>query len=270
MAAYVYILVHKDKPRFKIGKAVDIAARVAQLTYDELDFTKSLALEVADEAAAFNLERALHRCFDKWRLSADDMVELEGERFTGYTEWFRAECFDKLMAFVDQNTELFDYSLLNSAQLQLKMDGATASDKPKATYAGRPRVKREITPEDIAGAKAQTQLLLPLLDRVVEHCESAEVTPIGPGARALVGTCKTEHAEAVRELLYELVDLGRYSYSLGFFAIFNGTTTFSSDKGAFQFSISHIWPDFQDDGTPWRAAGETLAGHPLPVQGWSN
>lgn len=270
MAAYVYILVHKDKPRFKIGKAVDIATRVAQLTYDELDFTKSRALEVADEAMAFNLERALHRCFDKWRLSADDIVVLEGERFTGYTEWFRAECFDKLMAFVDQNTELFDYRLLNSTQLQLKLDRATASDKPKATYASRPRVRRQITPEDLAGATAQTLLLLPLLDRVVEHCVSTEVTSIGPGARALEGTCKTEHAETVQELLYELMDIGRYSYSLGFFCIFNGTTTFQSNEGAFRFSISHIWPDVEDKGTPWMAASETLAAHSLPVQGWSN
>lgn len=270
MAAYVYILVHKDKPRFKIGKALDIAARVAQLTYDELDFTRSRALEVEDEAAAVNLERALHRCFDKWRLSADDMVALEGERFTGYTEWFRTECFDKLLNFVDQNTELFDYSLLSSTQLQQRMESATLAGKPKAAYAGRPRVKREITPEDIAGAKAQAQLLLPLLDRVVEYCESAELTPIGPGARALAGTCKIEHAETVRELLYELVDLGRYTYSLGFFAIFNGTTTFSPNKRTFKFSISHIWPDADDKVTPWRAASETLAAHPLPVRGWSN
>jgi len=267
MAAYVYILVHKDKPRFKIGKALDLAARVAQLTYDELDLTKSRALEVLDEAAAFNLERALHRCFDKWRLTADDMVSQEGERFTGYTEWFRTECFDRLMSFVDQNTELFDYKLLSSAQLQKKVK-ATNLGKPKATYVSRPRVKRVITPEDIAGAKAQAQLLQPLLESLLEHCDSAESVPYGPDGRALVGVCKIEHAETVRGLIEELLDQGRYKHSLGFFAIFSGATLVSAED-TLQFKVSHIWPrDDAQESRPVRAAAQVLSELPIHLAGW--
>jgi hypothetical protein len=268
MAAYVYILVHKDKPRFKIGKALDIAARVAQLTYDELDFTRSRALEVQDEAAAFNLERALHRCFDKWRMSAEDIVSQEGERFAGYTEWFRTECFDRLMSFVDQNAELFDYKLLSSAQLQTKMKPAN-SDKPKAAYVSRPRVKRGITPEDIAGAKAQAHLMQPLLESLLEQCDSAEVIPYGSGWRALAGVCKIAHAETVRDLIEELLDQGRYKYSLGFFAIFSGATLVSTEE-TLQFKVNHIWPhdDAQESG-PARAAAQVLSELPIHLAGWS-
>jgi hypothetical protein len=43
MSSFVYLLQHESEPRFKIGKANDIAARVRQLGHTSFNFKTSRA-----------------------------------------------------------------------------------------------------------------------------------------------------------------------------------------------------------------------------------
>lgn len=113
MSAYVYLLWHANEPRFKIGKAEDIATRIAQLGVTQFDLARAKALEVADCAQALNLERALHRMFQRFRLTPGDSAAraypgLQDGRRDGDTEWFSAQCWERLHTFIEQNEDLLD------------------------------------------------------------------------------------------------------------------------------------------------------------------
>ena len=105
MPSYVYLLAHVAEPRFKIGKANDIAARARSIKLSEFDFARSSALRVADDVAAYRLERFLHGALVKWRIAASD---IKGGT-SGSTEWFHADCRGRLQVFLDANRDLFDF-----------------------------------------------------------------------------------------------------------------------------------------------------------------
>lgn len=106
--AYVYILPHIEHQRFKIGKANDVHRRMGSIG-DVFDLSQSKSIKLNNADAAYNLERALHRCFDKWRIPALEIAEQDGGKLSGYTEWFQSGCLTKLLSFVESNKELFDY-----------------------------------------------------------------------------------------------------------------------------------------------------------------
>lgn len=115
MSAYVYLLWHAKEPRFKIGKAEDIATRIAQLGVTQFDLARAKALAVADCAQALNLERALHRLFQRYRLTPGgsavaEYPGLNDARHDGDTEWFSAQCWERLHTFIEQNEDLLDCS----------------------------------------------------------------------------------------------------------------------------------------------------------------
>ena len=114
MAAYVYLLWHKSEPRFKIGKADNLAARVIQLGVKQFDLTRAEALEVDNCVSANNLERILHRAFRAHRLipgetAPESCPGLRKGRRDGDTEWFDEQCWDRLHLFLEQNQDLFGH-----------------------------------------------------------------------------------------------------------------------------------------------------------------
>ncbi|KWU19020.1 GIY-YIG nuclease family protein [Burkholderia cenocepacia] len=110
MSSFVYLLQHKAEPRFKIGKANDVIARVRQLGHRHFSFDRSKALEVDSEQASQNVERLLHRLFASFRL---DPAATQDARFPGLrrgqdgsTEWFNMACWDRLTRFLADNHDL--------------------------------------------------------------------------------------------------------------------------------------------------------------------
>jgi hypothetical protein len=63
----------------------------------------------AQGADAYNLERALHRTFLRWRIPAADIIA-QGGAVDGASEWFRAECTERLNQFLTQNQDLFRFA----------------------------------------------------------------------------------------------------------------------------------------------------------------
>lgn len=113
MSAYVYLLWHKTEPRFKIGKADNLYTRIQQLGIPQFDLTRTKLLETDDCSQAINLERILHRMFQRFRLMPGPAAplscpELRVGRQDGDTEWFSAECWGRLHNFVEQNEDLLD------------------------------------------------------------------------------------------------------------------------------------------------------------------
>lgn len=106
MAAYVYLLVHSREARFKIGKSGDVLARARALGITNFALEKSWVLKVPNEARALQVEQALHRLFDPWRVPKS---QLRGEAALpkkGYTEWFRLSVLKRMQAFVESSLDV--------------------------------------------------------------------------------------------------------------------------------------------------------------------
>lgn len=99
---YVYLLRHAEKPTFKIGKAIDIHARIPLIGgHTAFDLGGSLCVEFPTEADSKRQERVLHRLFHKWNVRP-----VSGERHEGDTEHFEIECFARVVKFLDDNQDL--------------------------------------------------------------------------------------------------------------------------------------------------------------------
>lgn len=112
MAAHVYLLRHATEPRFKIGKANDLAARVLQLGRSQFNLLTSIAIEVESPEDATNLERLLHRAFRQHRLnpacsSTGWMYPgLAAGKHDGMSEWFSAACWERLQGLLSHLKDL--------------------------------------------------------------------------------------------------------------------------------------------------------------------
>jgi hypothetical protein len=105
MPSYVYVLMHRNGKRFKIGKAVDIDARAYQLGKGRFDLVGSFGLRFATEARSLEAEGALHRLFSNFRCASQDVVAEDGTE-SGATEFFRIDCYDHVVDFVERNLVL--------------------------------------------------------------------------------------------------------------------------------------------------------------------
>lgn len=122
MSAYVYLLWHKTEPRFKIGKADNLRTRIQQLGISQFDLARTKLLELDDCSQAVNLERVLHRMFQRHRLMPGQAApvscpELRSKRHDGDTEWFSAECWGRLHNFVEQNEDLLECSWVTAEEV---------------------------------------------------------------------------------------------------------------------------------------------------------
>lgn len=84
--SYVYLLVHRAEPRFKIGKANDPKARAAMLPEAPLiDHDRSVTALLPTQARAIEVERMLHKALAGFRLKLFDGPAITWD---GSTEWF--------------------------------------------------------------------------------------------------------------------------------------------------------------------------------------
>lgn len=92
----VYLLVSKNKPMFKIGKADDVISRMTTLErhWDEFDYTRSIEVVCIDQV--FDFERSLQKIFKNYNLKPSELGidEQAAVKADGYTEFFHIDCFD--------------------------------------------------------------------------------------------------------------------------------------------------------------------------------
>lgn len=83
-SCYLYLFVHKVKPRLKIGISIDPSVRLAQLQEaDDVDLNRSLVIRLENIRRARELEGMLHKALSPHRLPPDTR-----RRHGGDTEWF--------------------------------------------------------------------------------------------------------------------------------------------------------------------------------------
>lgn len=134
---YVYLLRHVAEPRFKIGKANNIYQRIPGIGgIRAFNLASSLCLQLQSEDDAYRLEKILHRLFDPWNLPVN-----ENNRYSGDTEQFEVECFDRVLKFLTDNSDL--------------TGGASPMPIP-----AQPVIvdKKLVSPEEIEARKAEEQL----------------------------------------------------------------------------------------------------------------
>lgn len=112
MASYVYLLVHAKESRFKLGKASDVIARARVLGIHNFALQKSWALKVPSETRALQVEQALHRIFDPWRVPKSKLRNAAGDRRRGDTEWFRLKVMKRMQEFVESSLDVMNGELL--------------------------------------------------------------------------------------------------------------------------------------------------------------
>ena len=111
LAAYVYLLVHSHEARFKIGKSADVLARARALGIREFSLEKSWVLKVPNETRALQVEQALHRIFDPWRVPKDVLRGRAPLPRKGYTEWFRLGVLKRMHRFVESSLDVLNAQL---------------------------------------------------------------------------------------------------------------------------------------------------------------
>lgn len=116
-ASHVYILWHSSANLLKIGKANSVLDRAKAFGLDSIDLGSSVALRLKSVAQAVHVEKTLHRTFKKWSVSKDNAIAA-GIGNDGATEWFSTECRDRLFAYLETNSDLFDFTLVSSDALR--------------------------------------------------------------------------------------------------------------------------------------------------------
>ncbi len=92
---YVYLAAHDAGQRFKVGLSIDPISRFQQLPEaGQVDLTVSLVRRLPSQSRAHQVERALHKALQPFRLAG---VHLGA----GCTEWFRMEAFSRASIFID-------------------------------------------------------------------------------------------------------------------------------------------------------------------------
>lgn len=100
---HVYLLVHKDEPRFKIGVSSKPLQRVQSLPESgQIHLENSLQALFPSRVRAHQVERALHRLLDGLRLT---VLDDDGRTLGGGTEWFAIEGLSYAVNIL-QNTPL--------------------------------------------------------------------------------------------------------------------------------------------------------------------
>lgn len=151
MASHVYILAHASRPRFKVGKANDIVSRAKSFGWHNIDFTRSLGLELKSEDAAMKLEGALLRAFGDWRLSSDEVCS-QGGSADGSSEWLRENCRQRLERFLDETKDLFPHLQRHGDELAEELNRRLP---PSQTEIGRARRRQEKQAKEAAKQAAR-------------------------------------------------------------------------------------------------------------------
>lgn len=162
MSAYVYIIPHRDESRIKIGKAVNVSARLGEIGAHIFALPHCLLLHFCNEKAARRAELILHRTFTHWRLDAGS-VNAGGKRRSGDTEWFDIACRDRLDQFLLANMDLLDAELVQQDCIEQVLEALT---RPRP--AARPIRVQNISPMTELRDEEVEVLGRPVIDRVAK------------------------------------------------------------------------------------------------------
>jgi len=138
LKSHVYVLLHRDGSHLKVGKADDVIARAGIIGSRIFDLRQSFALEFPSGGQAGRAERALHKLFHQWRR---DPHELDGSvPADGRTEWFRADCFERVLSFARQNIDILGCRIVDGVELQAALASAVveAAAEPKSKTSAHP------------------------------------------------------------------------------------------------------------------------------------
>ena len=92
---FVYLAVHSAGQRFKVGLSIDPLTRFEQLPEaGDIDLTVTLVRRLPSQARASQVERALHKALQPFRLRADHGGD-------GHTEWFQMDAFARAGLLID-------------------------------------------------------------------------------------------------------------------------------------------------------------------------
>jgi hypothetical protein len=96
MTWFLYFLVDSDKTkhRFKIGVSLNPCLRGKTLA-QALDLTNSFEMGYRTAKEAFRGERYLHSHFSEYRIDPSEIGACDGK-----TEWFRLDCYEKVLQLV--------------------------------------------------------------------------------------------------------------------------------------------------------------------------
>jgi hypothetical protein len=271
MPAYVYLLAHQSAPRFKIGKAGDVGARVRQLGAKRFDFGQSRALRVCDDAAAVNLERLLHRAFAKSRLASSDIVPLPGESTDGDSEWFSFDCKSRLDEFLAANQDLLDFEAVPDRDFKRMLPSAR---KPVARQPARrglvgQHCKFVHAPPVAVDITSDVDLFLTKLSAFASVAQNLEFKP--PQERSeygnLLGSIPLDSGLDPQALFADLMDCSVRVSKWGAFRLVSGVT-FLQDGRHVRFDLSVFRSSRLEASSAENCAAARLAAYPLPVPGW--
>lgn len=83
---YVYLLIHMDEPRFKIGLSRNPGQRVRQLPEARhIALDRSIQVRLPNYQRAYEVERMLHKALGGFRMK---LLDEAGQSWQGSTEWF--------------------------------------------------------------------------------------------------------------------------------------------------------------------------------------
>lgn len=189
MASHVYILAHASRPRFKVGKANDILSRAKSFGWHDIDFNRSLGLELVSEDAAMNLERVLLRTFAAWRLSSDE-VRSEGGSADGSSEWLRDTCRQRLERFLDEAKDLFPHLQRHGDELAEELRRRLAPSQSEVERARRREEKQAREAAREARAKFAAEDLDRALNEVAPKLMAELTRQVAEGS--MVGICEDD------------------------------------------------------------------------------
>ena len=273
MSAFVYFLPHASEPRFKIGKAVDVAARLRQLGKQFFDLPRCTALQVSSDEEALNLERMLHRAFAQWRVPREAVAATEGVRTDGDTEWFHATCFERLGQFLDHSKDIFGFSRVDSREFAKMIAPTPGELGGEGQKHRKPRLSRE---ERIAAAEVARQAAIPLVKKAVHAllphlnrlkelcCDLKFCRATGTLCGAVSGGNYEAAAETIHEMHGEILPIP----NAGIWII-NSYVISGGDRAGATFSLFMMTPAGEYGELFWHnLVGAELALLPFDVPGW--
>ncbi len=99
----VYLAKDANKPQFKIGKANVVCDRLSQIAdLATFDLQASHCIRLPSSEIAYKIESAIHHLFAPWNIEPDKNQELKN----GHTEWYKIECYDRVLDFLYKNPDL--------------------------------------------------------------------------------------------------------------------------------------------------------------------
>lgn len=203
MSSHVYLLRHKSKSRFKIGKANDIIARARQIGLESIDFQRSVGLSVPTENEARYLERVLHLSFREARLDAQEVI-MGGDSTNGASEWFEMSSWARVLQFLQDNHDLHPHELVTGDLLAILLhkimqptDSAVARAQRKLQVETQRRQREETR---LAARKQQLEeleqslrLIQPkLIQHLERHQREGNIVGIGYGFSECLVLSKSE------------------------------------------------------------------------------